>query len=61
MVGRRLRRRFQWVPVRIEVELRKLQAQQPELGQLVPTPAPGKGKVIELTETDRLLAGGTSL
>ena len=46
------------MPVRIEVELRKLQAQQPELGQLVPVAAPGKGKAIELSETDRLLSGG---
>ena len=29
-------RRFQWMFVRIEVELRKLQHNQPELGQLVP-------------------------
>ncbi|CAL8469057.1 g8598 [Coccomyxa elongata] len=32
-------RRFQWVPVRVEVELRKLQHARPELGQLVPAPA----------------------
>ena len=30
------RRRFQWLFVRIEVELRKLQAYRPELGVLVP-------------------------
>lgn len=30
------RRRFQWLFVRIEVELRKLQGQRPELGVLVP-------------------------
>lgn len=29
-------RRFQWLFVRIEVELRKLQGQRPELGVLVP-------------------------
>lgn len=29
-------RRFQWLFVRIEVELRKLQAYKPELGVLVP-------------------------
>lgn len=29
-------RRFQWSFVRIEVELRKLQHQRPELGKLVP-------------------------
>jgi len=29
-------RRTQWAPVRIEVELRKLQATRPELGRLVP-------------------------
>ena len=29
-------RRFQWLFVRIEVELRKIQAQRPELGVLVP-------------------------
>ena len=27
------------MPVRVEVELRKLQAQKPELGQLVPAPS----------------------
>lgn len=35
-------RRFQWVPVRVEVELRKLQHARPELGQLVPAPAPDR-------------------
>lgn len=30
------RRRFQWLFVRIEVELRKIQAHRPELGTLVP-------------------------
>lgn len=30
------RRRFQWLFVRIEVELRKIQAYRPELGVLVP-------------------------
>ena len=29
------------VPVRVEVELRKLQDARPELGQLVPPPPPG--------------------
>jgi hypothetical protein len=33
-------RRFQWVPVRVEVELRKLQHARPELGQLVPAAPP---------------------
>ena len=33
-------RRFQWIFVRIEVELRKLQVAKPELGQLVPAPPP---------------------
>lgn len=32
-------RRAQWAPVRVEVELRKLQAAQPELGRLVPPAA----------------------
>jgi hypothetical protein len=36
-------RRFQWMFVRVEVELRKLQAARPELGQLVPAPAGGAG------------------
>jgi hypothetical protein len=36
-------RRFQWVPVRVEVELRKLQHQRPDLGQLVPPPSPDRG------------------
>jgi len=35
-------RRAQWAPVRIEVELRKLQAARPELGRLVPL-ATGSG------------------
>lgn len=35
------RRRFQWLFVRIEVELRKIQGQRPELGTLVPQAAPG--------------------
>ena len=44
------------------MELRKLQAERPELGQLVPAPGPGKGGkagAVELTETetDRLLLG----
>lgn len=30
-------RRFQWLFVRIEVELRKIQAQRPEVGVLVPS------------------------
>lgn len=33
-------RRFQWMFVRVEVELRKLQAARPELGTLVPPQAP---------------------
>lgn len=33
-------RRFQWIFVRIEVELRKLQISRPELGQLIPAPPP---------------------
>lgn len=33
-------RRFQWIFVRIEVELRKLQVSKPELGQLIPAPPP---------------------
>ncbi|KAK9811761.1 hypothetical protein WJX72_009628 [[Myrmecia] bisecta] len=36
-------RRFQWIFVRIEVELRKLQHQKPELGQLVPALPPKDG------------------
>ena len=36
-------RRFQWMFVRIEVELRKLQTAQPELGQLVPAPVHSTG------------------
>lgn len=36
-------RRAQWAPVRIEVELRKLQAQRPELGRLVPLAASSAG------------------
>ena len=42
------------------MELRKLQAERPELGQLVPAPGLGKGGKagsVELTETDRLLLG----
>ena len=33
-------RRFQWIFVRIEVELRKLQVSKPEVGQLVPALPP---------------------
>ncbi|KAK9813520.1 hypothetical protein WJX73_004163 [Symbiochloris irregularis] len=33
-------RRFQWMFVRVEVELRKIQAHKPEHGQLVPPPPP---------------------
>lgn len=33
-------RRAQWAFVRVEVELRKLQQQRPELGRLVPAVAP---------------------
>lgn len=33
---RAARRRFQWLFVRVEVELRKIQAHRPELGTLVP-------------------------
>ena len=36
-------RRFQWMFVRVEVELRRVQASRPELGQLVPVPAHGGG------------------
>jgi hypothetical protein len=50
-------RRFQWVPVRVEVEMRKLQAQRPELGQLVPAPAPGDGKAKGVAESEMLLRG----
>lgn len=32
-------RRFQWIFVRVEVELRKIQAARPEVGQLVPVPS----------------------
>ncbi len=46
-------RRFQWVPVRVEVELRKLQHQRPELGQLVP--APSLDKVAKSAERKGLL------
>ena len=46
-------RRFQWVPVRVEVELRKLQHQKPELGQLVP--APSLDKVAKGAERKGLL------
>ena len=50
-------RRFQWVPVRVEVEMRKLQAQRPELGQLVPAPVPGDGKAKGVAESEMLLRG----
>ena len=36
-------RRFQWLFVRIEVELRKLQSAHPELGQLVPASSHSSG------------------
>ncbi len=41
MWGAQAFRRFQWVPVRVEVELRKLQHARPELGQLIPPPPAG--------------------
>ncbi len=50
-------RRFQWVPVRVEVEMRKLQAQRPELGQLVPAPSPSEGKKQGIAESEMLLRG----
>jgi len=43
-------RRFQWIFVRIEVELRKLQTNRPELGQLIPA-APPK----EILSADELM------
>lgn len=36
-------RRAQWAPVRVEVELRRLQAARPELGRLVPLAAASAG------------------
>ena len=43
-------RRFQWIFVRIEVELRKLQASKPETGQLVPALPPK-----EIIDADELV------
>jgi hypothetical protein len=40
-------RRFQWMFVRVEVELRRLQAARPELGQLLPR-APAGSDALEL-------------
>ena len=37
--------------------MRKLQAQRPELGQLVPAPSPGEGKTKGVAETEMLLRG----
>ncbi|KDD71451.1 hypothetical protein H632_c4997p0, partial [Helicosporidium sp. ATCC 50920] len=34
-------RRFQWIFVRVEVELRKIQAARPDLGPLLPGVEPG--------------------
>lgn len=47
-------RRFQWLPVRVEVELRKLQDARPELGQLIPPPPPAG----EAGAAQKLLAAG---
>lgn len=51
-------RRFQWVPVRVEVELRKLQHARPELGQLIPPPPAGAepGAAQKLLGKDSSLA-----
>lgn len=43
-------RRFQWIFVRIEVELRKLQVSKPEIGQLVPALPPK-----EIIDADELV------
>lgn len=43
-------RRFQWIFVRIEVELRKIQAAKPELGQLIPATPPK-----EVIDADELM------
>lgn len=43
-------RRFQWIFVRIEVELRKLQVAKPELGQLVPAPPPLPKEILSADE-----------
>lgn len=43
-------RRFQWIFVRIEVELRKLQVAKPELGQLIPAPLPLPKEIIGADE-----------
>lgn len=43
-------RRFQWIFVRIEVELRKLQVSKPEAGQLVPALPPK-----EIIDADELV------
>ena len=45
------------MPVRVEVEMRKLQAQRPDLGQLVPATAPGDGKSKGIAESEMLLRG----
>lgn len=41
-------RRFQWLFVRIEVELRKIQESRPDLGKLVPPPTPSVPAEIPL-------------
>ena len=48
-------RRFQWVFVRVEVELRKLQAAKPELGMLVPAPQPGLARGSDSGDSSELM------
>ena len=54
-----LHRRFQWLFVRIEVELRKIQAQRPEVGVLVPS-APHAYPVHPLDAAAHAHSGGSS-
>ena len=55
-------RRFQWIFVRIEVELRKIQAARPEIGQLVPAISHTGvlGGVAQQQQLAPLLGGGGS-
>ena len=54
-------RRFQWYFVRLEVELRKLQAANSELGQLVPASAHSHGRAVPVAATRKPSKGLDSL
>jgi len=50
-------RRFQWMFVRLEVELRKVQSQQPDLAPLVP---PAHAPIRSKVDVQHILASAPS-